>query len=111
MKHPAGTLVVTGGSDDLIEIDGDIREEFNVHMEDDLRFVLGFSEGTLLEVEYDKDGLWRFRCLVSGAAEMSKKEGSPEADTFDVVTLKMPAETPIRWVMFGHHYVVRKERA
>lgn len=97
-------VTITGASDDLIEIDGDIRVEFNVYFNDDERWVLGFSDGTLLSVNYDDHGIWRFAGLTTGSAKMTKVEGNAAADTFDVVTL----DGDISWVVLGKHHVTRK---
>ncbi len=59
----SGTMV-TGASDDLIEIAGELEEEFNsIDCSDG---VMAFSDGTLLDVEYDEDGIWRFRLRFKG---------------------------------------------
>jgi len=96
-------ITITGGSDDLIEIDGDIREEFNWSGaadagDDESRFV-ACSDGTVLRVVYDKDGIWRFTKVSGGSAKMTKVDGDPDADTFDVVTL----DGEIKWVVFATH--------
>ena len=93
------TVTITGTSDDLIEIDGDIREEFN-HIAfngDDKGKLLACGDGTVLRIQYDNDGIWRITRLYGGTAEFEKKEGSVEDDTFDVVTLR----GEIRWVVLG----------
>lgn len=86
---------ITGASDDLIELDGQIREELNPR--GDEPSLLAFSDGTLLEIEYDKDGIWRVRQLAKGACEFSLKPGSVADDTFDVATLT----GELRWCVLG----------
>jgi len=49
-----GTMV-TGASDDLIEIEGELYEEFNSF--DCKDGVMALSDGTLLKVDYDEDGI------------------------------------------------------
>jgi hypothetical protein len=61
------SATIYGASDDLIEVEGDIREEF--YAVDGPNY-LAFSNGTLLSVVYDDDGMWRIRCL-SGAASVT----------------------------------------
>lgn len=90
-------ITITGASDDLIEIDGDIREEWNWFPKDNEARWIGVSDGTLLTVRYDNDGLWRFDPVVKGSAEYLKTDGSVEEDTNDVIALM----GNIRWVMFG----------
>jgi len=100
-------IIITGASDDLIEIDGDLSEEFNWYVtEDDDRRFLAVSDGTLLAVQYDGDGLWRFVVLVTGAAQYQHEPGSVADDTNDVVTLTQDA--PFAWVLFGADKAVRK---
>jgi len=89
------SVTIYGASDDLIEIEGDIREEFNVYLENDETRLLAFSDGTLLRVKYDEDGIWRLSLVASGTAQFYKVEGSVEEDTPDRVTL---SDTKIKWV-------------
>ena len=94
------TLKIYGASDDLIEIDGDIREEFNHYNEDD-PFYLAFSDGTALSINYNNDGFWRINRLAIGSAEYSKHEGADEdGDYSDIVTLK----GDIKWAIGGKNF-------
>lgn len=97
-------VTVTGASDDLIEIGGDLHEEFNwsgaADADDDEQRLLAFSDGTVLRIVYDKDGIWRLSRMATGTAEFTKQEGDVEADTFDVVTLV----GDVRWCVFGTHW-------
>jgi hypothetical protein len=52
------TTSIYGASDDLIEIDGAISEEFNPGDEPSY---LGFSNGVVLKVTYDDEGIWRIQ--------------------------------------------------
>lgn len=97
-------VTVTGASDDLIEVGGAIGEEFPFYTPQGSRGrdegkLLVFSEGTVLRVKYD--GLWRVTRVAEGSAEFSKKEGSEERNTFDVVTLR----GDLRWVVLGTKFV------
>jgi hypothetical protein len=84
---------ITGASDDLIEIEGDIREEFSGGDKDgDL---LAFSDGTLLDVTYDNDGIWRIKRLVAGSCAFEHQAGDVQADTFDIATMR----GDIAWVV------------
>jgi hypothetical protein len=94
------TIKIYGASDDLIEIDGDIREEFNHYNEDD-PFYLAFSDGTALSINYNNDGFWRINRLAIGSAEYSKHEGMYEdGDYSDIVTLK----GDIKWAVGGKNF-------
>jgi hypothetical protein len=58
------TAIIYGCSDDLVEIEGDVREEFMAYGP----IVLGFPDGTRLSAEYtnDGDGWWRIHALHVG---------------------------------------------
>jgi hypothetical protein len=99
------SVTVYGASDDLIEIEGDIREEFNWIPEDGETRVLAFSDGTLLWVLYDADGIWRIGNMVGGSAKFEKVEGDVEEDTPDKVTL---SGVDIKWVVLGEDSAIRK---
>ena len=62
-------LTIYGASDDLIEVEGDITEEFPAITDESS--LLAFSDGTLLRVRYDEDGLWRITPLAKGTATLS----------------------------------------
>lgn len=102
------SITIHGASDDLIEIEGDIREEFNWTSNDpEEKRVLAFSDGTLLSVKYDENGIWRLNKLVGGKATFSKIEGDYETDANDQVTL---SGVVITWIMFGEQYSIQKKR-
>ena len=98
-------LTVTGYSDDLIEIEGDITEEIDVPYNDQNGYI-AFSDGTLLKVVYD--GLWRFFIVNQGPLFDHKVDGIEEDDTFDIVHFK----TGIKWLLYspGMHHLARKEK-
>jgi hypothetical protein len=88
-------IKIYGASDDIIEVEGDIEEEFYVHAgdEDEPAF-LAFSDGTLLSVHYGHEGIWRLGLVKEGTAEFSKEEGTDSEDYSDIVTL----DGHITWV-------------
>lgn len=90
------TLTIYGASDDLIEIEGDIREEFYAIEAE--AHILAFSDGTLLSVEYDQHGIWRIRRLAVGTAVYKHTEAI-EADTF--YSDRAELNGPIGWVVLG----------
>lgn len=97
-------LTVYGASDDLIEIEGDISDEFT-YDHDEPNF-LAFSDGTLIEATYTQSGRWAISVLANGDASSTKEDalsdegrrndGRPAYS--DVVTLV----GPVTWVVFGH---------
>ncbi len=93
------TIEIYGYSDDLIEIHGDIREEFDALMDKDQCKFLAFADGTVLRVTYDTYGIWRITPIVCGTARYSKEEClDPDTDGYsDKVTLV----GDIKWVVCG----------
>jgi hypothetical protein len=95
------TITIYGASDDLIEIEGDIREEFYAN-EDGI--TIAVSDGTLLSIEYDSGGFWRVNRLVAGSATMEKTEATdPDDDYSDKVTLT----GDIRWIVVGQRAILK----
>jgi hypothetical protein len=80
-------VIVYGASDDLIEVEGDICAEFYAAA-DDTPTLLGFSDGTVLKVAYDDEGIWRVNRVAVGSAEYQKTEATdPDGDYTDRVQL------------------------
>jgi len=98
------SITIYGASDDLIEIEGDIREEFNFYPDAGESRYLAISDGTVLRVEYDDDGIWRIVPITVGKATFSKKDGLVSDDTNDVVTL---SGVIIDWVVMGDEIAKR----
>lgn len=90
-------IKVYGSSDDLIEVEGDVVEEFNPHDSDKADF-LAFSDGTVLSIEYTSDGIWRINRVATGTAGYSKVEATDDEKNYtDTVTL----DGKLTWVVFG----------
>ena len=96
------SIKICGASDDLIEMYGDIDEEFNHNSDDPIN--IGFSDGTLLKMWYDDDGIWRINRIVAGAATYNHIPGSVEDDTSDVLELS----GDMRWVLLGTQKLIKK---
>jgi hypothetical protein len=102
------TITVRGGSDDLLEVDGDISEEFTYSgdAEGDL---LAFSDGTVLRLRYaGRDGIWRITTLAEGVGSLHLQQATGEVkdgveDYSDTATLS--TLTPIKWVVHGTTFV------
>ena len=92
-------IKIYGASDDLIEIEGDIREEFNWFPDDENeKRLLAVSDGTLLRVWYDENGIWRLNRIAAGNSHFSKVEGDAVEDTPDIVELN---GVVIKWVVLA----------
>jgi hypothetical protein len=91
-------LTIYGASDDLIEVDGCIREEFNFYPREDESLLIGVSDGTLLRVRYDEDGIWRFTPIVVGSSSVDIEYGKDDRAHTDRVTL---TGDDLVWVVLG----------
>lgn len=99
------TVEVYGASDDLIEVDGDLCDEFDGGYTP--RY-LHFSEGTVLKVQYSpvEDniyyGLWKIERVKEGTAEYAHAAATdPEDDYSDRVTLTGEGLLPMQcWKSF-----------
>ena len=89
------TTTIYGCSDDLIELEGQLHEELNPR--GDEPSLLAFSDGTLLQMWYDEDGIWRIKRLMAGSCEYKHEDGSIELDTVDKVTLT----GDLKWCVLG----------
>lgn len=94
------SLRIYGASDDLLELEGDITEE--IYVPDDKVTYLACSDGTLISVRYDEDGIWRLQRVYTGDSMLIKEEGSVERDTPDVIVL---SNATIKWVVVGEKIV------
>jgi len=98
------TTTIYGTSDDLLEIEGDIREEINVlaFTDTDDGVLLAFSNGIVLRVVYDKDGIWRIRPL-SGSSRVTIEicPGDDENNYTDRAII----EESVNWVVLGYQFV------
>lgn len=87
---------IYGSSDDLIEIEGDISEEFT--LSGDESGYIGLSDGTLLSVVYGPDGDWLFS-ITKGSGQVY-----PVGYTHDY-TETFETARPIEWILFGNQRV------
>lgn len=99
------SISVTGASDDLIEVwlDGDVVEEFTA-LDDagDATAVLGFSNGVLIRVRFDDDGIWRIFPLKGSdkvTIVQADTDGYPDTDATDTATVESAD-----WVVIGKEY-------
>lgn len=85
---------IYGASDDLIEVEGGLRDEFDAVRDGTHR--LDFSDGTALSVEYTDAGLWRIERIARGLCLLSiERATDPDSDRYsDVATL----DGEVQWV-------------
>lgn len=68
MQCLCSKVVVSGASDDLIEVEGDFVDEY---CSCEPVYVI-FSNGTVLKVEYTDDGLWKISTYVKGMSKITR---------------------------------------
>lgn len=94
-------IIIYGASDDLIEIEGSVREEFSPSYGDPI--LVAVSDGTLLRVSYD--GMWTIRRLIAGSADYEHVEASYEDENYsDRVALT----GDIKWITCANEWVAVK---
>lgn len=96
------SITIYGASDGLIEVEGDIREEFSYPYDSEAGLLAAVSDGTLLRVQYTKDGTWRITPLVYGAASYSKVEAAG-ADT-DNYSDRVTLAGEVKWLVIGEQW-------
>lgn len=71
-------VTVYGRSDDLVEVDGDLSEEFGGG---EAGTTLVFGDGTHLLVKYADDGCWRIERTKTGTATCTKVFTATDSDS------------------------------
>jgi hypothetical protein len=100
-------ITVYGASDDLIEVYGDIDEEFSPFSDYDNGerqdgAYLTFSNGTILRIEYD--GIWRI-CPVLNATSVSIQQCAEDDE--EEYSDKAVLDADIQWVALASSYARR----
>lgn len=100
-------LEIYGASDDLVEVEGALTEEFNPEL--DAPATIGISDGTLLEIQYTGPGVWRITPILRGPAlrEIIPAQGPDGPHYSDRAILEQ--EEPFAWVIVGAEHVRAKE--
>lgn len=95
------TINIYGSSDDCIEVDGAISEEFSLQ-NDEKGDLLAFSDGTVLRIAFTSEGIWRITPVKRGRGTYTKffEATSYDDDKYsDVVNLE--ADWSTGWVVHG----------
>jgi hypothetical protein len=93
-------VTIYGASDDLIEVEGDIREEYYARDAGDMANAVVFPDGSVVAIEYTPAGVWRIGLERQGAGTTVEHVRAPEDDDdnySDRVTLK--SDQPFRWAV------------
>lgn len=110
-------VTVYGASDDLIEIEGDISEEFTYGLRHESSgAILAFSDGTVIRIHYGlaDEAMWRIIPVRHGRlgptdepVGWSLRHATDEESNYsDVLTLN----ADIEWVVLGDNYVAAPKR-
>jgi hypothetical protein len=113
MTGTTRTVTVYGASDDNIELEGVIYEEFPYKDSTDYDGksrgdLVAFSDGTVIRVTFDGDdrGNWRITPVHRGTATLTVTQvaDSDEGNTDRAVLDPGPDGDPIRWAVHGITY-------
>ncbi len=99
------SVTISGHSDDLIEVEGDIREEFGIDY-DSHGELFAFSDGTIIQVQYSKVGVWRITPMVKGSGELTIVQAPVDDDSN--YTDRATLDADIRWVLRGTNLVTKR---
>lgn len=82
-----GTLKISGHSDDLVELEGDIEDEIDCYEES---VTLTLNDGSIVDVDYGNNGFWCVDVRKVGDGTTVEKTTATNVDTdySDVVVLK-----------------------
>ena len=83
------SITIQGYSDDIIDLSGDIEDE--LLYDDGEPAVLVLSDGTVVEIEFNDDGIWKIALLCGGSGKYIREfEASFNDDRkySDVVTIE-----------------------
>ena len=90
------SVKIYGASDDLIEMDGSLQGEWGVNC-DTVNHV-ALSDGSMLKITYDSEGIWRIDCCKCGDAFGEIRVCEPADDEYsDVASFS----DEIEWAIVG----------
>lgn len=85
-------ITISGYSDDIVEVDGDLIEEFAYFGDPAL---IACSDGTLLRIDLDTEGVWRLTQVAGGSASYQHTPGTEDG------TDRVVLDGDIRWVVYA----------
>jgi hypothetical protein len=100
-----GSITIYGASDDLVEVEGDIVEEFNPYDGDEPSY-LAASDGTMLRITYD--GMWHVAVPQTGAGTKVHIEPATDEDSNYSDKVTLTSEKPFEFVVFGQSMAKRR---
>ena len=96
------TITLYGASDDLIEVEGAVSEEFS-HLDEEETVRVAFVGGAVLTIEYSNAGVWRITEAVTVEGSPVEIVKAPEGDDdnySDRATVTIP-DGVRPWVLVG----------
>jgi hypothetical protein len=94
-------VTIYGASDDLIEIEGgQVTEELTYVPRGDGQYI-ALSNGVMLHIEYDEDGVWRIKPVrIPNDIQVLIKQ-CPVASSGDEYSDRALVDGPVDWVLVG----------
>ena len=92
-------ITIYGASDDLIEVEGDISEEFSYLDHDDEGDLIAVSDGTVVRITYGASGVWRIVPVHHGSGTLTITQ-APEGDD-DNYSDRATIDGTVTWVVQG----------
>lgn len=100
------TIIVSGASDDIVMVGGDLVEEFEAYgLGSDPEMTLAFGDGTILDIRY-VDGVWRITQRSAGSAVYSKVEAPPDDE--DDYSDRVELIGDLGWVLAAEKVTIHK---
>jgi len=95
-------IKIYGASDDLIELEGDVTEEFPFtgKGKGEGGDLLAFSNGTVLRIDYTDPGVWRITPVIHGVGRFVLTQ-CPEDDDNNYSDIAEIHDANITWVVHG----------
>ena len=109
MSGALAVLTIYGASDDLIEVEGAIRDEFPVEVLDDESTVfVAVAGGIVLSITYSQTGVWRIdlvhQALLGSHVDIARAPEGNDRNYSDRATIELPPLVR-PWVLVGSHFV------
>jgi len=99
-------IVIYGYSDDLIGVDGDIRDEFS-YSENGSAFAC--SDGTVGRIDYTDSGLWKISVVKHGSAQAEMVVATdPDSSEYSD---RLALSGDIEWIVCGTLAKLRKGKS
>lgn len=92
-------VTVYGSSDDIVEVEGDVEEEFTLI---DKTGYLALSDGSVFSIEYTREGIWRIHSVANPSVHTIESAVTGGEDGYSD---RLVIDRVIDWVVFGTEFV------